>query len=97
MFEILLGVAKLSPVFGVFVVIIYYFYKKERKYISEIKKLNSEIRKSERENLNLMNRLAGALDSLTKGNANIHKEIKGIKKIIVDKLTKITNERDEDK
>lgn len=85
--ELLLSLAKLSPIFALLVVAIYYFYKKERyltKQLNEerqachndIANLNKEMRDNERENLVIISKLSDVIDKLYDDNKDQHEVIK---------------------
>lgn len=102
MIEILIEIAKLSPIIGILIVAIIYFYKKEKAYKKEISDeksacdikiatLNKELRENERENLNMMSKLASSLDKIAVNNTMFHQEIQSLKEYIglkIDALKK---------
>jgi gas vesicle protein len=88
MFEgIVDSLLKLSPIFGLLVIAIWYLYK-EKNYIkrefederkqslSEISNLNKEMRESERENLIIISKLSEVVDKLYDDNKDQHEVIK---------------------
>lgn len=83
---IVISIMKLSPLVALLIFGIIYFFKKEKSYIDEIKELNLEIRKIERDNLEIIDKLADAIDNLSISNDNVHSEIKDLKSFIKEKL-----------
>lgn len=93
MIEILIEIAKLSPIIGILIVAIIYFYRKEKSYKLEIinektscdakiAALNKELRENEKENLEMMSKLASSLDKIATNNTMFHQEIQSLKEYI---------------
>lgn len=85
--DLLLSLAKLSPVISLLIVGIYYFYKKERylnKVLTEeraachtdISNLNKEMRENEKENIVIISKLSDVIDKLYDDNKDQHEVIK---------------------
>tara|TARA_R110000787_G_scaffold285931_1_gene402754 strand:+ start:241 stop:525 length:285 start_codon:yes stop_codon:yes gene_type:complete len=91
MLEILLEIAKLTPVVGLLVVGLLYFVKNEKSYKTEIKELNKVIRDNEKENLIMINKLADAIDNIASQGGLIHNDIMLLKEIIKLKLDELKN------
>lgn len=93
MFEILITVAKIAPVIALMWLSLQYFLKKEKTYQSKIDELQTELRKNEKEQLQVMNRLTGVLDKLLENSAEdkheILKEIASIHKDLTKKLNEL--------
>ena len=91
--EIIFGVAKIAPVIAVLWLAVRYFLKKEKGYQKQINDLQSELRSSEKENLQVLNRMTSVLDRLiensTEDRAMIIDEIKRIHKDISKKIDSI--------
>lgn len=91
--QILLGLAKLTPVIGVLVAGIYYFFHKENKYVEQIKELNKELRTNERDTLDIISKLTVTLDKLVENDSvnknEIINEFKNLREIITTKIDSI--------
>jgi len=81
------SIVKLSPIFGLLIIAIWYLYKEkasikkefeeERKQsLQEISNLNKEMRESERENLIIISKLSEVVDKLYEDNKDQHEIIK---------------------
>ena len=99
--EILIELAKLSPIIAILVVGLIYFYKKEKAYKKEISdnkdkhdeqisELNKELRDNEKDNLQMISKLADSLDKISNvmntDNKLIRQEISNLKDIIQIKI-----------
>ena len=85
---ILIGIMKLGPVVALLIFAIRYFYKKEKDAINDIKELNAEIRAIDRDNLEIISKLADAIDNMSDSSDNVHREIKELKDYIKEKIEK---------
>lgn len=104
MFDILKELVALSPIIAVLIVALIYFYKKEKSYKSELKDekdncekrldaLNKELRINERDNLELLNKLADALSKLSVSSESVSRDLIDLKLEIMLKLNDITNKK----
>lgn len=95
--EILMELAKLSPIIALLVGGIIYLYRGIRSYKKELREerekcekkienLNKELRNNERENLKMIGKLCDSLDKISNSNKIVHNEIKNLKEIISIKL-----------
>jgi len=102
MLEILMDLAKLSPIIGLLIVVIIYFYKKEKSNRKEmlgerdkcdlkIKELNKELRNNEKENLQMIGKLADAFDKISTDNKLVRGEIRSLKEYIQIKIDSLKN------
>lgn len=90
--ELLMSLAKLAPVIAVLVIAVYYFLNKEKGYKQEIAELNLELRKSEREALELMSKLTTTLDKMFDSDSRNKQEILVELRLLKETLTaKIDN------
>jgi hypothetical protein len=93
MFEILILLAKSVPVVAILWLVIDYLVKEKKSYVKKIDELQDELRKNERQSLEVMNRLTGVLDKLLENSAEdkheILKEIAALHKDIAKKLNDI--------
>jgi len=91
--EILLGLAKLTPVVGVLVAGIYYFFNKEKTYIAKIDELNKVLRDKDKETLEIIGKLTVTLDKLIESDssskAEVINEIRNLRDIITTKIDSI--------
>lgn len=91
--EILLGIAKLTPVVGVLVTGIYYFFNKEKTYITKIDELNKILRDKDKETLEIIGKLTVTLDKLIESDSTskneIINEIRNLRDIIITKIDNI--------
>lgn len=91
--EILLGIAKLTPVVGVLVTGIYYFFNKEKTYITKIDELNKILRDKDKETLEIIGKLTVTLDKLIESDYTskneIINEIRNLRDIIITKIDNI--------
>ena len=91
--EILLGLAKLTPVVGVLVAGIYYFFNKEKTYITKIDDLNKILRDKDKETLEIIGKLTVTLDKLIESDSNskteVINEIRNLRDIIITKIDNI--------
>jgi len=62
--ELLLGIAKLSPVIALLIASIFYFLKREKKFEAQIEELHKELRDSDKENVSLLIKVSATLDKL---------------------------------
>ena len=90
MTELLNQLANIAPVVAVLVVAIFYFLKKETGYKKEIDELNAELRKQERESLELMSKLTTTIDKFLESDSrNKHEvitEIRLLKETLTNKI-----------
>lgn len=107
MIEILIELAKISPVIAVLVVAIIYFIRKENKnnkvneelrseistLNKESRELNKEIRETEKENLKVFIKLTNAIESLSVNTDNMSKEMVELKHFIELKIQEIKNNK----
>lgn len=102
MADILMEIGKMAPVFGILIVIIIYFFKKENKHVKEINderssyrgridSLNSEVRNNEKQNIEMIGKLADALDKLSESTGDIHKDLNELKHNLNLKLEELKN------
>lgn len=88
--DILMNLAQLAPVVAVLVVAVMYFLRKEDGYKKEISSLNVELRKNERESLELISRLTTTLDKLMDSDSNnkieLLSELRVLKESILNKI-----------
>lgn len=93
MTEILATLSKLAPVIAVLVAGIYYFFNKEKKYVTQIDALNKELRDNERGTLEIISKLTVTLDKLVENDSasksEIVNEIKTLREIIITKIDAI--------
>jgi translation initiation factor 2B subunit (eIF-2B alpha/beta/delta family) len=93
MYEILILLAKSTPVIAVLWLSIKYLLKKEKEYQNKINELQLELRKNEKSSLSMMNKLVNVLDKLNENNLEDKKEImdelKNIHKDLTDKLEQL--------
>jgi len=102
--EILIGIAKLSPVFALLIVAIYYLYKEKNSISKELKderdkchtqisNLNKEIRDNEKENINIISKLSDVMDKMSEKIEDNHDDIKDqlrdVKELIKDKINEL--------
>lgn len=92
MFEILVLLAKSTPVIAVLWMGIRYFLKKEKAYQSQIADLHKELRANERETLTLMNRLTTTLDKVIESGQSDRDEILHEIKTLAKDLNRKINE-----
>lgn len=78
MLEMLKELAILSPVIAVLIVGIIYLYRQNTSKEKEITGLNKEIRDSEKSTLDLLNRLTGTLEHLSKEGDGQTEDIKNL-------------------
>jgi len=105
--EILTELVKLSPIIGVLVVALIYFYKKEKAYTTELKSereecdaridnLNKELRQNEIDNLDMLSKLTNALDKLSDSTklvvTDISKELIDLRHTIEIRLNDLQND-----
>lgn len=98
------SIVKLSPIFGVLVVIIYYLYTEKKvlkkeldverdKCHSDIAALNREIRDNEKENITIISKLSDVLDKMSdRINSNhddVKEQLKDLKSMIFDKINEL--------
>ncbi len=93
MIEALMTLGKLGSVFLLLALIVWYFLKKEKTYIAEIKELNEIVRDNEKMNLEMIGKLASALDRIADGledsKSDIQKDINSLKEFINLKLEQL--------
>lgn len=104
--EILTGIAKLSPIFALMVLVIYYLYKEKKslkdelneertKCHADISALNKEMRDNERENINIISKLSDVIDKMSDKIDDHHDDIKeqmrDIKELIKEKINELKN------
>lgn len=96
--EVLIQIAKVAPVIAVLVIALRYFLRKEKLYQKQIKDLNDEIRQSEKDNLDILDKLANVIEKLS--NNVVDNRDKVLKEIIVLKeyiTLKLDNLKDDTK
>ncbi len=102
MLEILTELAKLSPIIALLIVGLIYFYRKESAYKKELKEeretcdvrldeLNKELRDNEKQNLEMIGKLANALEKLSDSTQDISKELVDLKHCVELKLEELKN------
>ena len=104
--EILMELAKLAPVIGLLIVGLIYFYKKENGYRAEICELkkdndnriekmivmnNQFIKDNEKDNLDMISKLADALEKLSDDTHDISKDLIELKHSINLKMEELRN------
>jgi CHASE3 domain sensor protein len=78
-------------------IIVYFFYKKTEKLESELKDertscdfkletLRTELRKSDRENIEILNKVTDVMEELNEGNTETLRYLKSIRTLIKNKL-----------
>ncbi len=91
--DVIFMAAKVAPVIAVLWLAIRYFLKKEKGYQKQIVDLQTELRSSEKDNLQVLNRMTSVLDRLIENSsedrAMIIEEIKRIHKDISKKIDSI--------
>jgi len=91
--DILLATSKVAPVVAVLWLAVRFFMKRDKESQTKINELQDELRKNERDSLNVMNRLTSVLDKLIENSASdkedILKEISSLHKDITKKLSEI--------
>ena len=90
--DLIMNIAQYGVAFAVLALSIYYFLTKEKCYKKEIADLNQELRKSERESLELMSKLTTTLDKLIDSDSRNKDEILAELRILKETLSnKIDN------
>jgi hypothetical protein len=88
--EILTEIAKLSPMLGLLIVGIIYFFKKEKGYKTEIGELHKELRDAEKENLTALYQVTNFMDKMLESdktkNQLLLKEIETMRNSIENKI-----------
>jgi len=88
--ELLIGVAKLSPVFVILISAIIWMKKKYEDKEIEIKELNSEIRDLTKDNLSVLYKTLSFFEKLEDSNQRNHegvmKEIEELRKEVANKI-----------
>lgn len=98
--SILKDIGKMTPVFGMLILAILYFYRSEREHKEDMKtertnnqtridELNLEIRENEKANIETLTKLADALDKLSTSTTDISKEMKELKHELSIKLMEL--------
>lgn len=95
---------KLGPIVTVLVLGLVYFFKKEKSSKLEIEKerddyrerideLNKEIRKTEKQNIELLSKLGSAIEKLYSNTNEISKEVTDFKFLLIEKLSEINKKK----
>ena len=99
MIEILNEIAKMSPLIGLLIAAVVYFFQKEKGYKEEITALNATLRETERENLSALYKMTTVLEKIAgdsiSNNAMLRQEIQILKAAIEDKIENLCRTRDQ--
>lgn len=88
--ELVVGIAKLSPVFAILILWLYSTLKSLKEKEKEIAELQEYIRGNEKENMKVFQQVSETLlnitNDTTNSNANVTREFSSLKEYIKDKL-----------
>ena len=90
--EILLGLAKLSPIVAILVYMMYWLKTRVESKEEEIKQLNAQLRESERSALEAFNKISDVLKTMsmdqTMSNKEVVTELKNLKEWLKENIIK---------